>query len=230
MSVLHNSRQMVIPPLLSVRTQAPRSAGAVLPWYRAGGAPLPVAAYLAKGAASYAASKINLAQFGTYDAVDGANPLGWTSAGWSNDGNLATLKWLNTGIVPSTTWAMMIAYSGTGTADHTLCGIRNGGNFELWHISGGASYYANGALRSTPLLNSGTLGFAEKSTYRNGVPDTAIGAGAFSSALPIFIGGTNNGTTLQFPFKGTITAWVIWSSTSGHATWMPAVSAAMAAL
>lgn len=42
-----------------------------IPWYLAGGAPTPVGAYQAKGAASYAASLVNLANPGINDLTEG---------------------------------------------------------------------------------------------------------------------------------------------------------------
>lgn len=60
--------------------------GGVVSWYLAGGSPTPLAAYRPIGAASYAASKVNLVTPGTYDAVDGANVPSWSAArGWYSD-------------------------------------------------------------------------------------------------------------------------------------------------
>jgi len=56
-------------------------------WWLAGGVIDPancIAAYQPKGAASYAASKVNLANPGTYDAVDGAAYPTWSAdTGWT---------------------------------------------------------------------------------------------------------------------------------------------------
>lgn len=53
--------------------------GAAESWWQAGGTTGAVAAYLAKGAASYAASKVNLVSPGTYDLTDGATFPGWVA-------------------------------------------------------------------------------------------------------------------------------------------------------
>lgn len=61
----------------------------VAPWYLPNGIVLSdvVAAYAAKGAASYAASKINLANPGTYDCVDTGHAPDWDAVnGWKFDG------------------------------------------------------------------------------------------------------------------------------------------------
>src|SRR4030042_266315 len=60
-----------------------------LEWWLAGGisAANCLAAYQPKGAASYAASKVNLANPGTYDAVDGVAFPTWAAAtGWTFNG------------------------------------------------------------------------------------------------------------------------------------------------
>jgi hypothetical protein len=59
------------------------------PWYLAGGVAAAncVAAYLAKGAADYATSKVNLANPGTHDLTDGAVAPAFDAAtGWTFDG------------------------------------------------------------------------------------------------------------------------------------------------
>ena len=77
------------------------------PWWLAGGIPASacVAAYQPKGASSYEASKVNLANPGVYNAVDGAAYPTWNvSTGWTGNGvdqYLLTVK-------PSTYWSMII--------------------------------------------------------------------------------------------------------------------------
>jgi hypothetical protein len=59
------------------------------PWYLAGGVDPAncVAAYQAKGAADYATSKVNLANPGTHDLIDGTSaPAFDTATGWTFDG------------------------------------------------------------------------------------------------------------------------------------------------
>ena len=60
--------------------------GPSIPWYLKGGIPKAncIAAYQPKGAASYAASKVNLVNPGTYNLTDGANFPAWdTAIGWT---------------------------------------------------------------------------------------------------------------------------------------------------
>ena len=92
-------------------TYAP--AAAAVPWWLTGGisAANCIAAYQPKGAADYAASKVNLAKPGTYDAADGtAYPTWSAAAGWI----AATTGYLTTGITVSTntSWSFIARYAG----------------------------------------------------------------------------------------------------------------------
>lgn len=80
-------RQIVIPGY-GLTIQHPRGAAAPLQWWQLGGATA-IIAYQPKGAASYEASKTNLAQPGVQDAVKaGANDPTWTAAtGWQITGS-----------------------------------------------------------------------------------------------------------------------------------------------
>lgn len=76
------TRVLRAPPISQVEIGRAQTAPPPPWWYVEG--KTCVAAYQPKGAASYTASKINLASPGTYDAVPlGAEPL-WDSGGWYN--------------------------------------------------------------------------------------------------------------------------------------------------
>lgn len=72
-----------------------------------------VAAYQAKGAASYEASKINLANPGTYSLTvnSGKDPSWNTNTGWTSDAT----KYLKTGVVPKSGWSMIVRFDSTAT-------------------------------------------------------------------------------------------------------------------
>lgn len=59
--------------------------GGAVNWWEAGGATGCVAAYQAKGAASYAASLVNLANPGTYNLASGVAPDFNSASGWTFD-------------------------------------------------------------------------------------------------------------------------------------------------
>lgn len=76
-------------------------AGAVAPWYKPDGVNTsPLAAWRWKGAASYAASKINLVTPGTYDLIDTGHVPAWAAelgCTMSKNGSVA-LSWFDTGL------------------------------------------------------------------------------------------------------------------------------------
>ncbi len=80
-----------------------------------------VAAWQAKGAASYAASKVNLANSGTYDLAEiGGGAVTWSdSVGWSGFSTLS--RCLDTQIANAITktWSVIVRCAGV-TADNTL--------------------------------------------------------------------------------------------------------------
>jgi hypothetical protein len=204
----------------------------VTPWYRAGGAPAPVAAYAAVGAASYAASLVNLAGNATYDATVGKALGGWSpAAGWQFT---AHDQWLNTNVVPQTAWAALIRFSDiSGTGNYYAFGTYASDNSKHFSFypsqTSKVGYMCGAALAVSPAATSGVFGFAGKAAYRNGIADGTIGAGGSTIAVPIALGNLNySGRT--YGIIGNVQAFVVWSDTTGYATWMPAVSAAMAAL
>jgi hypothetical protein len=83
-------------------------------WWLAGGIDPSdcVAAYQAKGAASYAASLVNLANPGTYDAYEGVTPSWGAADGWTFNGST---QYLVTDVVPKIqpqSWSALIYQDG----------------------------------------------------------------------------------------------------------------------
>jgi hypothetical protein len=211
-----------------------RAGGAAL-WYRAGGAPLPVAAYQPIGAASLAASYVNLANPGTYDAAPGVAPTWASATGWGFNG---FTQYLKSGVIPENnqTWAMLvrIANGVSPSGIRVIAGSRGAlpeYYFEVWHGDANVIYYGNGAEKAgSASITSGVLGVAGTTGYKNGNVDcTAIGTQG-TNAAAIYLGGFNQNGSTQYLFSGNILAVAIWNTSTGHATWMPAVSAAAAAL
>jgi len=98
-------------------------------WWLAGGisAANCIAAYQPIGAADYAASKVNLANPGTYDATEGVAPDWDDVNGWKFNG---IDDYLNTGVTPEKdqTWSMIIKYSNWVWKQNfnTFCGCGGG--------------------------------------------------------------------------------------------------------
>lgn len=206
------------------------SSGRYVPWWLAGGVAAGdcVAAYQAKGAASYAASKINLANPGTYNAADGTAYPTWNAAtGWTFNGTM----WLTTGIAPSVNMSMLVRYHNSSGAIGCLIGSRDTNWCDLWwQVSGGAGVqYGHGSyLNVTPSLASGVLGFAGQRGYRNGADDGVIGAGTGVPAVNMLIGARAQPTAANH-YTGDILAISVYS-VNITATQVAAITAAMQAL
>ena len=150
-----------------------------------------VAAYQPKGAASYAASKVNLANPGTYNATDGtAYPTWDTSTGWKGDGALSNGTVLKTGITGySNTWTLIARYSGAQNSYDCMLGATGySGGYQMWGLffyhrvpyqrwyCGGSSPYgqsptASGVMAlagTNPYLNGTDLGDMTASTFPTG--------------------------------------------------------------
>lgn len=208
---------------------------AATPWYLSGGAPTPIVAYQPKGAASLAASYVNLVNPGTLDAAPGTAPTWDATNGWIFNG---TTQYLTTGDAPSAAGSVIIVKF-TGAVGTTICILGRGtGNSSIAILpnNGGVVDYRYGAFGAggtkTPNLTTGTLAVSPTNGYRNGTAEgITVGAWSGSSAQPIFIGARNNGSGVaQLFFAGNVQAYVRYSTNTGEGTWVPAVSAAMAAL
>lgn len=181
----------------------PKSQAAVVAssWWLSGGidAANCVAAYQPKGAASYAASKVNLANAGTYDLTDGTAYPDWdASTGWKGDGASSNGKCLISTIKnPSSDWTLIARYSSAQASNDCLLGFQNysGGYryYGLWfyHVAPTQRwcYGINGTYTyGQAATSSGVMAQAGLKAYLNGteVGDIPSG-GAVSSTLPIII-------------------------------------------
>jgi hypothetical protein len=204
-----------------LRVHSPASAALSLWWLLGGIDPARcIAAYQPKGAADLAASYINLANPGTYNAAAGVAP-GWTAAGgWA----LTGAQYLLTGITPEAdqTWSMIARVAnvslGSGGQYRVIAGARSGDNrkFELANGTSGDSkfYYANGASPGVPPAISGAavMAIAGAQGYRNGTADgVALAGWGGASTYPISIGATRSGAgTNTLMFVGDILALAIY--------------------
>ena len=203
-------------------------------WYRAGGAPAPVAAYQAKGAASLAASYVNLANPGTYDCTLGSAPT--LSGGWGFNG---TSNYLKTGVVPSAnSWSAVIQFSAAATpAGGTYAfGVLDGATTKFFGIA--PTYATTDCLFANANLvqiaagakTSGNLAIAGAQGYYNGSTfGSAISQSGLNPAREIFIGCLNNSGSAGNYLAITIHALAIYNTTL-TAGQVSAIATAMAAL
>lgn len=206
--------------------------GPVTAWWVAGGASGVVAAYQAKGAASFAASKVNIANPGTFDAANGEVVPSFDSAtGWIFSGS----DWLETGIEPGANWTMLIQVSDIGNGRQVLLGCQTAGEAERFRVFADFSdqcFYGNGGQTgfSPGFTTPGNVGFAGVNAYRNGVFDGSIvGIGYAGSGLDVWVGGSNEDGSFVQGSAFRCSSLVIYNNQL-DAGKVAAVAAAMAAL
>lgn len=203
------------------------------PWYLSGGVALAncIAAYQPKGAANLAASYVNLANPGTYNAAPGVAP-GWNASdGWIGDG---LSKYLDTGITPAAqSWSIIIRFSGGSSTGGTLAGMVNtvGGVDRFYYQFGANPIYANGQNVASPgvYIASGVIALAGAYGYKNGVQDVgpmSAGAGIYRS---VYILAQHRDATIINYSTANIQAMAIYNATLTPAQ-VAALTTAMNAL
>ena len=128
-----------------------------------------IAAYQPKGAADLAASYVNLANPGTYNAAPGSAP-GWDAVnGWKPNGSS---HYLTTGITPANTWSVLVRVSNLSyPAGVTgIFGFGRGANrFYLTNING-TFYWGNSGVYTAVISDtSAVFGFSNRDPYKNGI-------------------------------------------------------------
>lgn len=186
-----------------------------------------VAVYQPKGAASLAASYVNLVNPGTYDAAPGVAPTFAGATGWTFNG---TTQYLTSGVAPAITWTVIARFA-NAVASIGGVGAYNAGsdNFFIRPANGvGNRTYASGGERNVVGAQTAcVMALAGKNCYLNGVSDGTIGAGG-SNTRAIGLGSVNASAPIYY-YSGDIIAVAICSSTQS-AGQIAAASAAVAAL
>ena len=205
------------------------SAGAAVPWWLAGGAPEPVAVYEPAAAANLADSYIpTIATVGntTLDPAIAGGVAPTFDAGWVGDGSAQ----LRTGIVPNANFAALIRFRSASNAAMAF-GMSAGGaaQFRIGHSPvNDVIVYAFGVVVDVePFVADGVFGIAGGRAYRNGV-DEGVSLGSYTgTGIEMYILAANG---IFARSNATIEYVAIWDTSANHTVWMPAVSAAMAAL
>jgi hypothetical protein len=162
----------------------------------------PTAAYQSIGAASFAASLVNLANPGTYDLVVGNAPAWAAGTGWVFDG---INDYLKTGIVPGDGWSMVVQFSdfadgiiGAIAGAYTSATTRFLVSVDRRPGAQGVFYQQGEFLKVSPGIVSGNLAISGQYGYRNGSVDSAAISGwSGVNTADIYIGcfnlaGTDN--------------------------------------
>lgn len=233
--VLRPGQRVVHLPGIGVSASRRAVSVAAASWWLAGGAPAPVAAYQPKGAASLATSYVNLVNPGTYDAAPGTAPTHDTATGWT----FVSGQYLTTGIVVGTArdWAMLVRFSNvTLVANSVFAGaimIASGYPRFTLGLEGAGSprLYGNGGYLGTGTqAAAAVMAMAATKGYWNGSQESgSISSVSGDISIGIDIGRRRRSDNKHdMHFAGSIQAVAVWSISTNHATWMPAVMAACA--
>ena len=203
-------------------------------WWLSGGisAANCIAAYQPKGAADLAASYVNLANPGTYNAAPGVSP-NFDSAGWVFTGT----QWLTTGINPNGTkklYSIFIRVSNIGdtASPQALLGSYDTSlnSLLIFFVANKYQFYSSGGFDSTEVVSSagGVIGISGANGYVNGINVCTIpdGLNLDLASGVITIASTNNTRILK---SGKVQAVAIYN-TPLTAPQVAALTAAMAAL
>ena len=207
-----------------------------IPWYLTGAVPSAncLAAYKPKGAADYAASKVNLTGNATYDAVDGAAYPTWDGTnGWKF--LVTSSQYLDPGIVPKANMSFIVRCSNLETTvERALIGYYKSGTMrvQLGPNTPNMAYGNGGLLNKTPLATSGVFGVAGQDGYRNGASESlSIAAWSGVASTSVLIGGRRreDTTSIDTYLTGYIQAFSVYDIVLTPAQVL-AISTAMAAL
>jgi hypothetical protein len=190
-----------------------------------------VAAYQAKGAADYAASKVNLVNASLYGlSAPTADPTFDTSYGWAFTKALKNYL-VPAGLIPNAnaTWSMIVRFSDgnaqMGCVSTTYFNFfLNTASVEIGHGSWA------GKVTNAPATTSGVYGLAGRIGYRDGVADANQASGINSTSNWIMgIGGLTMHGGYNDCMSGKIQACAFYNATL-TAPQMAALTLAMAAL
>lgn len=212
-----------------------KRAAAAGGWWLSGGiaAATRIAAYQPKGAADIAASYVNLASPGTYNATPGTAPSFNTSTGWSFAA--ASSQYLLTGVTPENdqTWSMIIRFANCNTNGQALAGGMTDGSYgiRLYPRRGPADdmIWNNGTtVTAGERQSSGVMAIAGKNCFFNGTDYGDSGGWAGRTPVEIYIGCQNLGGSPNSFITGDILAMAIYDIDISNN--IAALTTAMAAL
>ncbi len=210
--------QRLVIPGQGVQVWSPRPVIASGGWWNNYGAISGcVAAYAAKGAASLAASYINLTGNATYNAAPGSAPTWDSTGGWTFNGST---QYLTTGIIPGSGWSAIIRYSNAVTTNGFVFGSRgSGGTENRFRISpvdesNAIGYGSGGFLFVSPSLAAGIVAIAGSTAYRNGTAEPGSPMAAWiGTGAAIAIGASNTDGSITGHTNCKIQALAIYSTT-----------------
>lgn len=175
-------------------------APVVIPWYLAGNIPAAncLAAFKPKGAASYAASKVNIITPGTNDATDGVAYPTWASAtGWTFTAASSQYLTVGTGAIKAATPLSMVCRFNPDAVDagYVLMEISDAAANQVFSLqasggTGGDPIIFYGAdIPAGPGASTTTTGFTAGNWF------TAAGVSSAANSRASYIDGGSKGTS-----------------------------------
>jgi len=210
------------------RSAIAQQAATSADWWDVSGATC-LAAYQPKGAASLAASYVNLANPGTYSATPGVAPT-LAAGGWVHTGT----EYLSSGITPANDQTAVIAviFSGVTGNRRVSVGAQTGAGrlCAVWakNTAGVGEWDNGGAQVIGTNIAAGTMLLARDRGYLDGslaVSDIAAWSG--TSSWPLWIGAMNYAGGPNYAFAGTIAAVYIGSTSETDTTALDQFAAAL---
>lgn len=222
------------------RQTAPSSGGSGGWWDLDGTLTSCVAAYQAKGAADYAASKVNLVNPATYGLTDGSYYPTWSNTGWAFLSNTTWTRYLVTTLTPTSSWTIIARYSNTtaSSKSHIIGTKSDDGKMFSMAIRSWLSAANNHFFQATATANDahnvdhGVIALAGIYGYHDGTLEVTLADSQFVSyQYPFFIGTFNNmGTILAGNGIESVVAAVAFYNTTLTGTQIAALTTAMNAL
>ena len=197
-------------------------SSAAVSWWLSGGIASAncIAAYTPKGAASYAASVVNLTGNATYNATASGTPVWDATNGWKGNGN-----WhLTTGINPTNGQTTIVSYSGYSYADlRVIFGNVVAPAYFIAFVGATTIRFYAGASNADKTISYGSSGVLAMSDrfYYNGVDLGALTTGDNNDTIAILGTPTN-----QFRITANILSFATYNIAITP-TQVAAVSAAM---
>jgi len=169
--------------------------GAAIPWYLSGGVDAAncVAAYQPIGAADYAASKVNLANSGTYDAAAGNDPDWDDTNGWKFNGidNYLDCTYLYSAVSGACVIVRFTDAGYVGIQTGTIIGAVNGADLFVGANTqyGVRACFFGSYVNILPSMTSGVIALTDGKFYRDGSYSHDVAAGGtLSSSRSLKIG------------------------------------------
>ena len=218
-------------PDFGVRVIQPTAALAGGGWWDDFGLiPCCVAAYQPKGAASLAASYIDLSGSGN-NAAPGVAPAWAAGIGWTFNG---VNQFLTTGVVPGATYSLIVQHANSTIDWRPVCGSMTNATTRFYVIprsnANATTSYRWGAtsVNIAPATATGNLAETPTTGYRNGVPHAALGGWVGLSVDDAYIGCFNNAGAAASFYGGDVIALALYSCNID--AWAAALAAWMAAI